>query len=164
MSIKGNLSLGDARMIFRNFSGKESQFNTAGRRSFGVLIDEETAQLIEQDGWNVKWLRPRDDQEDPQAFLPVGLNFSNYPPKIMVISGSGKTMLDEDSVQLLDWAEIENLELVLRPYAWEVNGKSGIKAYVKSMYVTLVEDEFEAKYRNIPFNEASTDEPPWEDD
>jgi hypothetical protein len=54
--------------------------------------------------------------------------------------------LDENSIETLDWAEIEKADLIVTPYAWTVGAKSGIKAYLKSLYVTVVEDELELKY------------------
>lgn len=148
--IKDNIAIENARLQFRNFSGKEGRFNPAGRRNFCVLLDDDIARKLESDGWNVRWLEPRDPLDEKQAYIQVTVKYGNIPPKIVMITSSSKTVLNEDTIDILDWAEIQEVDLIIRPYNWEVNGKEGVKAYVKSMYVTLAEDEFEAKYRNVP--------------
>lgn len=139
------------RIIFRNFSGKEGQYNREGDRNFAVLLDEKTAGMMSEDGWNVKMLRPRDDEEgsEPQAYLPVAVNFRGRPPRIVMITSHNRTTLDESQVEMLDWVDIINVDLIVRPYEWTVNGKSGIKAYLQSMYITIEEDPLEAKYAEL---------------
>lgn len=154
--IKNNIVIENGRIGFRNFSGKEGRFNPAGRRNFCVFLDSDLARILETDGWNVRWLEPRDPQEDKQAYLQVAVSYDNIPPKIVLVTSHGKTILDETSVNVLDWAEIKEVDLIIRPYNWDVNGKSGVKAYIKSMYVTIAEDEFEKKYRNLPDSAADT--------
>lgn len=138
-----------ARILFCNFSGKEGKFNKEGDRNFCVLIDIQKAEELEKDGWNIKWLNPKDDQEDRQAYLQVAVSFKNFPPEITLITSSGKKKLDEESVSILDWADIISTDLRIRPYNWDVNGKTGVKAYLKDMYVLLREDKFEKKYKDI---------------
>lgn len=144
-----NISVENARIIFRNFAGKESRYNPKGKRNFCLIIDNDVAENLKDIGWNIKYLNPRDPDEIPQAYLQVAVAFENFPPKIWLVSGGKKTELDEDSVSVLDYAEIENIDIIVRPYTWDVNGKGGIKAYVKNMYVTVAENEFEKKYRNL---------------
>jgi len=152
---KQTIAIENARIGFRNFSGKEGKFNPAGRRNFCVFLEKEVAEMLEEDGWNVRWLEPRDPGEEKQPYLQVSVSYDNVPPKILLVSGKGKTVLDEESVGLLDWAEIAEVDLILNPYNWSVNGKGGVKAYVKSMYVTIAEDEFESKYYDVP--DSATD-------
>ena len=139
----------NARIIFRNFSGAAGKYNPAGQRNFSVKLDEASAKFMIDEGWNVRISQPRDEDGDPLYHLPVKVEFANYPPKIVMITNR-KTVLDESTVGNLDVAEIERVDLILSPYNYDVNGKRGIKAYLKSMYVTIATDEFEAKYRNIP--------------
>jgi hypothetical protein len=140
------------RIIFRNFAGKEGQYNREGDRNFAVLLDEHIAQQMAEDGWNVKVLKPREDDEEgtpPQAYLPVSVNFKGRPPRIVLITSRGRTNLDEDTVESLDWVDILNVDLIVRPYEWSVNGKTGIKAYLQSIYVTIDEDPLEIKYSQL---------------
>lgn len=145
-----NIMIEDALIQFRNFSGVEKRYNTAGKRNFCVFLDDETCETLIEDGWNVKWLEPRDTADKRQGYLQVTVNYKNYPPNIVIITSRGKTILNEETVSMLDWAEFECVDLVVTPSDWDMNGKSGIKAYVKSMYVTLVEDKFEQKYYDVP--------------
>lgn len=139
------------RIIFRNFAGKEGQYNREGDRNFAVLLDDSIANAMAEDGWNVKWLKPREDEEDEtqQGYLQVSVNFKGRPPRIVLITSRGRTNLDEHTVEMLDWADIKNVDLIVRPYEWIVNNKSGIKAYLQSIYVTIEEDALELKYAEL---------------
>jgi hypothetical protein len=139
------------RIIFRNFAGKEGQYNREGDRNFAVLLDDTIANTMAEDGWNVKWLKPReeDEEESTQAYLQVSVNFKGRPPRIVLITSRGRTNLDEGQVEMLDWADIKNVDLIVRPYEWVVNQKSGIKAYLQSIYVTIEEDPLELKYAQL---------------
>lgn len=154
--VNKNIVIENARIGFRNFSGKEGKFNPAGRRNFCVFLETDLAKELESDGWNVRWLQPRDEAEEPQPYLQVAVSFDNIPPKVILVTKKSKTPLDESSVDILDWAEIENVDLIIRPYNWDVNGKGGVKAYIKTMYVTIVEDEFESKYYDVPDSAANS--------
>ena len=140
------------RIVFRNFAGKEGQYNREGDRNFAVLVDDTIAHQMAEDDWNVKWLKPREDAEEdetPQAYLQVSVNYKGRPPRIVIITSRGRTNLDEDSCEMLDWADIHNVDLIVRPYLWNVNGKTGVKAYLQSIYVTIDEDELEKKYAEL---------------
>lgn len=150
--VTDNIILEGAKIRFRNFAGKEGKFNPAGKRNFCLFLDADLASKLRSDGWNIKQLAPRDPDDDPQDYIQVEVSYKNIPPKIYLINSTGKELLNEDTVDILDWAEIENVDIVVRPYNWEVNGNSGVKAYVKTMYVTIFEDEFEKKYSQVALN------------
>jgi hypothetical protein len=165
--VKSNITVEGANIQFRNFSGKEGQFNRKGDRNFCLFLDNEFAKTLLTDGWNIKELQPRNPDDAPQPYLQVSVGFSHYPPKIVLITTTGKTFIDESTVDILDWAEIDNVDLIIRPYNWELNGKFGVKAYLKTMYITIVEDEFASKYRNVPDSAVAAPddlEPPWDSD
>ena len=139
----------NVRIIFRNFAGREGMYNREGDRNFCVLLDLSTAEEMARDGWNVKTLTAREEGEDDQPYLQVSVNFKGRPPRVVMITSRGRTTLQEDEVELLDWADIRTVDMIIRPYEWAVNGKTGIKAYLQSIFVTIDEDELELKYSDV---------------
>lgn len=140
-----NLSIENASIQWRNFKGAEKKYNPAGNRNFVVFLDPGEADALRELGWNVKETKPRDGY-DIQNYLPVKVKFGYRPPNIWLITSKNKTKLDEDSVDILDYAELEKVDLVLTPYEYDVNGHTGVAAYLKAMYATIAEDEFADKY------------------
>jgi hypothetical protein len=136
----------DASLIFRNFSGKEDQYNAAGNMNFSVLLTPELAEFLDGEGWNVKLLKVQEEGEEPQAYIPVSVRFDIMPPTVVMLTSTGRLRLDEDTISILDWSNIQTVDLIVRAYTWQVGDKSGTKAYLKSMYVTIEEDELEKKY------------------
>ena len=137
----------DAQIIFRNFAGKESQFNREGDRNFAVILDDVAARKMLEDGWNVRYLEAREEGEEPAPYISVAVNFKNRPPRVVLLTSTSRTQLNEDSVEVLDWADIQTADLIANGYDWIVGDKSGTKAYLQSLFVTIEEDALELKYR-----------------
>ena len=154
------VTIDDARIFFKNFAGREGQYNAEGDRNFGCALPNDIATVMQQDGWNVKYLKPRDEGDEPQAWVPVSVSYKNRPPRVVMISkrmnrDSGefeqvRTTIPEELVEMLDYADMEKVDLILNPYAYNVNGRSGIKAYLRSIYITIRMDALEERYAAIP--------------
>ena len=150
MANVNNINIEGANIIWKNFSGERDKFNP-GKRGFSVVIDDAVmADELKQEGWNVKE-RPLQEGADPSEqewTLPVKLNMNRYT-QVWLIVGNHKTLLNEDTVAQLDVVDIVNCDISIRPFEWEMRGRTGITAYVDLMYVTIRENKFAEKYADL---------------
>lgn len=144
----GMLTLMNATIIFRNFAGREGPYNREGDRNFCVLLEDQVAEAMALDGWNVKTLRAKEEQPE-QPYLQVSVGFKVRPPRMFLITHGGRTPIDEETIELLDWVDIRTVDLTIRPYEWAVRDKSGIKAYLKTLYIVVQEDPLDLKWASL---------------
>ena len=153
---KNILQIDDAKIIFRNFEGRGDKFNREGDRNFSLLIeDPDTADALVREGWNVRIKEGRDPDEGPFMRLPVKVKFTDYGPNVYPVSGDRRNELDEESIGCLDNIDIESVDMDIRPYDWEVNGRTGRTAYLQSMQVIQRIDRFAARYANMRDDRAN---------
>ena len=147
---RGVVQIDEARIIYRNFAGAPSKFNHEGDRNFAVVIeDQDIAEALTEKGWNVKIKPPREEGDEPFMFLPVKVKFNDRGPRVYLqnsLGGRNRVTLDEDTVGILDNVDITNVDLDIRPYDWDVQGKTGRTAYLQSICVTQEVDRFLDRY------------------
>ena len=152
---RGIVQIDDARICFRNFSGRPDKYNREGDRNFAVIIDDqEVADALIEQGWNVKIRPPREEGDDPFMYLTVKVKFNDRGPNVYLKTGRATNRLDEESIDCLDNVDILGVDLDIRPYDWEVNGKTGRTAYLQSICVTQDTDRFASRFDEdeVPFN------------
>lgn len=140
----------DAPIIYKNFTGEKKQYNAEGVRNFSVMMNETQAEELLSGGWNVKALKRREEDEEQLYHIKVAVNYSNRPPRVWLITSGGRTLLGEGLVGMLDRADSFKVDLVVSAYDWEMNGNTGRKAYLQSMFFHMYEDELELEYAAVP--------------
>ena len=146
-SRKDILEIEDARIIYRNFEGVASKFNREGDRNFAVIVpNDEIKDILVEAGWNVKIKPPRDEEDTPFMFIPVKVKFNNRGPAAYLRSGETVTRLNEETIGILDEIDIQSVSMDLRPYDWDVNGKTGRTAYLQAINVIQNIDRFGDMY------------------
>lgn len=151
---RGILQIDDAKIVYRNFSGAPSKFNREGDRNFALVIsDEEQADALIREGWHVKIKPPREEGDSPFMYLQVKIKFNDRGPNAYLVTGKKMNRLDEESISCLDDVDIVNVDLDIRPYDWDINGKTGRTAYLQSIKVIQEIDRFAERFTEEEYPE-----------
>lgn len=146
------LMVENAEVMWRNFQGREGDYNSAGDRNFCVFFEDDEADRLKRAGWNIKETKVKEEGDVPRKYLQVAVQYDKgRPPRVVLITNGGTKRVDlaADSVGILDSMDIKNWDLVITPYPWTVRDDSGIKAYLKMAFVTLDENQIEMKYAHL---------------
>lgn len=155
---RGRLEINDAKIIWRNFSGRGDKFNREGDRNFNLLIPTtEMADALVNLGYNVKIKPPKEEGDVPFMTLLVKVKFNDRGPTLTLKTGNNLVKLDEESISILDNVDILSVDMDIRPYDWVANGKEGRTAYLQGIKVTQEVDRFAAELAE----EECPSEEPW---
>lgn len=157
----GYLQIDDARIIWKNFSGRGDRFNREGDRNFHLVIpDQETCDLLLDDknefgnSWNVKIKPPKEDGDVPFMHMLVKVKFNGRGPNVYLDRGRDREplLLNEDTVSCLDDMDILSVDLDIRPYDDTLpNGTSFRTAYLSAMRVYQRVDRFAGGSGHLDF-------------
>lgn len=143
------LMIEDAQLIFKNFTGAPDKFDAHGHRQFNVRLDESMAEELKAQGWNVKPLRKRDEDEDQFYHMNVNVNYGGKRgPRITLIGLAdgeeiNRTELTEDTVRILDGSYIVKADITINPYEWE---PGRLKGYLDQAYIFVEMSPLDLKY------------------
>lgn len=157
-----NVTIENARLVFRNFKGERNKFGSEDK-TFGVVLPNDAADEMEALGWNIKQFKPRPEDEPgtiPDRYIIVKVGWeSKRPPSMVLINSNGRKRIDPAECDIFDWVDIQNADLIINAHVWEnAKGESGVKAYLTSLFITVNEDELEAKYRDVPFADEGAED------
>ena len=154
---KMDVTFKDVTLRFKNFSGRETDFNAAGNRNFHVDLTEDMVDYLNNvelttksgrtvKGANVKTYVPKasDDNPNPEPRYSIKVLFGTYPPEEMwYVTSRGKIRLTMDTVGNLDRMRIERAKVMVSLSTYEKGPNVGITAYLKKLIVWVQEDDFD---------------------
>ena len=138
-----------------NFAGRKTDSNPNGHRQFSLKLPSiEYAEQMKEEGWSVWYTKESERYGDATPCITVEMRWQSNPelkwlnPKIYKCTRKNPngTLIPEELIDELENDEIEDIVLDIRLRYWTINGKSGIKAYVDSMWLKIEDDDPSGKF------------------
>jgi len=134
------------KWAFSHFDGREDTFNALGDHNFQVILPDDVADRLREEGWNVRTMDGYEEGDPPEHLLKVKISYKYEPPKIYLIKGDRKLRADERDLADIRRDTCEQIDVIITPSRWVAGGNSGITAYTKELYAKVKESRFSAKY------------------
>lgn len=175
---KGKLIIDHADIFWTNFRGEEKVdaktgrvVNNKGQVTFNVYIyNEELAEEMKADGWNIKPLEPRNEGDEILHYIPVEIRWRDKNgdmlnegllPKTHLYGTKGDEDLTEMTVGVLQDADISDVGLTIRPRRY--NDGHSIKAFMAEGWFVVEESNRGDTYRRKKDNETAGGQFKWLD-
>lgn len=139
-------NLSNRTIKYRNFEGKGGRFNAEGKRNFCVVLDENTANQLEAEGYYVKRRVLADGDTESYIKINVGMD-SKWPPEIHVFTRNGENLYGAAELAALDEADIIKGEVWFKPYQ-SVNSDHKT-AWLDEMIVAIRDNQAKQKYASL---------------
>lgn len=150
--MNGNLLVHDAVIMqgkningqWSNFSGRQTKVNPqGGKRTFNVVLPEDVALELQNEGWNIKMIPSKnDDQADVLYFTEIVLNMEKKvePDVYLCTEWAGrkkKTRLHGDDVGQLDDIRFAQADVNIYPHVHS----GGVKGHCNQLVVIQAKND-----------------------
>ena len=169
------IKLPHMKIVWRNLAGRPTDWDKkGGKRNFAIVLEDMAdVQVLQNLGMNVKMFNKKDPNAPDSYYIKVKVNFRNddngnvTSPLIYLVNGDSKSKpLTPNNVAVVDGAIIDYCDIYIKPYYATVNGQNFVSAYLDTMYVNVIKDEFEEKYsmykEDIEEDDGDCEEIPFE--
>ena len=143
----------NAVIMWSNFGGSPTKFNpNGGKRTFDLVLTERVAMSLISDGWNVKTVKSKKDEDSVMYVTEIAVNPSSSTVVSLCEEVNGKKYrfkVKPEDYSTLDTYQYSTIDLLIRPYVHgrENSAGSTIKGYLHQMnLVRLNDDYFREKY------------------
>ena len=100
-----------------NFSGRpRGPKDREGDRHLLIRLDERLANERADDGWAVKWTKPRPENPDyePYPYIKVKINYNlRKKPSVYMVTKNNKVLLDENTIDQLEGCYFEKVDVTI---------------------------------------------------
>jgi len=124
-------------VIFKNFSGAPSKFDS-GKRTFNIVLEPQDIETLDKIGsFNIKTRESIDGTEPPINHIKVNINPESRV-NIFLVNDATKEMtsLDIDSYGILDTSDIISVDAIVRPWEYDKEAHKFV-LYLQNLYVKL---------------------------
>lgn len=143
-----------ALVKYRNFAGTVSEYNKEGKKSFAIELEPGFAAQLERDGWHVNYTDPREEGDESVPFINIKVNFKNRPPRVVMVTPDTLVPLTDQSIGMLDDADIIDVDLTCIGNPWE----RGISCYLQKAFFKINVDILDQKYGFGYLNQEENDD------
>lgn len=134
------------KWAFSHFDGREDTFNAEGDHNFTIILPEETALNLREEGWTIRTMDGYEEGDPEEHTLKVKISYKYEPPKVYLIKGNRKVRAEQRDLADITRATTERVDVIITPSRWVHGQNSGITAYVKELYAKVKESRFSAAY------------------
>ena len=126
------ITIKDARLIYKNFSGAPDAFNRNGvQPNFSVVIPEEDVGYFRDDLMlNVK----ERVTKEGDVFHYLRIKVGKYAEIYLGDDGTNLSMLEPDEYPMLDQIRLSKCDLSISPSSYTSGGKTGTTVYLSEMF------------------------------
>ena len=126
------ITIKDARLIYKNFSGAPDAFNRNGvQPNFSVVIPEADVGYYRDDLMlNVK----ERITKEGDVFHYLRIKVGKYASIYLGDDGTNLSLLEPDEYSMLDGIRLSKCDLSISPSSYTSGGKSGTTVYLSEMF------------------------------